>query len=201
MIFTGFISLFDPPKEGIKDTIFDLNNLEVELKVITGDNALIAKNMAKKVGGMNNNKVITGNDIQNMSDAAFVHNVSKYSVFAEIEPNQKERIILALKSTGKVVGYMGDGINDVSAIHSADVGLSVNTAVDVAKEAADMVLLDKDLEVLIEGIKEGRRTFANTQKYIFMLQVPILGICLVWRELQFFCHFYHYYQNKFFLLT
>ena len=167
MIFTGFISLFDPPKEGIKDTIFDLNNLEVELKVITGDNALIAKNMAKKVG-MNNNKVITGSDIQNMSDAAFVHNVSKYSVFAEIEPNQKERIILALKSTGNVVGYMGDGINDVSAIHSADVGLSVNTAVDVAKEAADMVLLDKDLEVLIEGIKEGRRTFANTQKYIFM---------------------------------
>ncbi len=167
MIFTGFISLFDPPKDGIKDNISDLNNLEVEIKVITGDNALIAKNMAKKVG-MNNNEVLTGSDIQNMSDAAFVHNVSKYSVFAEIEPNQKERIILALKSIGKVVGYMGDGINDVSAIHSADVGLSVNTAVDVAKEAADMVLLDKDLEVLIEGIKEGRRTFANTQKYIFM---------------------------------
>ncbi len=167
MIFAGFISLFDPPKEGIKNTISDLNELKVKLKVITGDNALIAKNMAKKVG-MNNNNVLTGNDIQNMSDAAFVHNVLKYDVFAEIEPNQKERIILALKSTGKVVGYMGDGINDVSAIHSADVGLSVNTAVDVAKEAADMVLLDKDLEVLIEGIKEGRRTFANTQKYIFM---------------------------------
>jgi P-type Mg2+ transporter len=167
MTFAGFISLYDPPKDGIIDTISELKNIQVDLKVITGDNALIAENMSKQVG-MTNNKVLTGAEIQKMSDNALNHNVSKYDVFAEIEPNQKEKIILALKKSGKVVGYMGDGINDVSAIHSADVGLSVNTAVDVAKEAADMVLLDKDLGVLIGGIKEGRRTFANTQKYIFM---------------------------------
>jgi Mg2+-importing ATPase len=90
------------------------------------------------------------------------HHVLKTDIFAEVEPNQKERIILALKKVGKVVGYMGDGINDASALHAADVGISVNTAVDVAKEAADIVLLDRDLNVLIEGVKEGRRTFANT---------------------------------------
>lgn len=167
MVFAGFISLFDPPKENIVETIQNLKDLKVNLKVITGDNVLIAKNMAKQVG-MENAKVITGDEIRNMSDAAFTHNVYKINVFAEIEPNQKEKIILALKKSGNVVGYMGDGINDVSAIHAADVGLSVNTAVDVAKGAADIVLLDKDLEVLIEGVKEGRRTFANTQKYIFM---------------------------------
>lgn len=167
MIFAGFISLFDPPKENIVETIQNLKDLKIDLKVITGDNALIAKNMAKQVG-LDNKKVLTGDKIRKMSDVAFDHNVLKSSVFAEIEPNQKEKIILALKKSGKVVGYMGDGINDVSAIHAADVGLSVNTAVDVAKKAADMVLLNKDLEVLIEGIKEGRKTFANTQKYIFM---------------------------------
>lgn len=167
MIFAGFISLFDPPKEGIIETIRDIEDLKIDLKVITGDNALIAKNMAKQVG-MGDAEVLTGDQIHKMGDVAFAHNVSKIDVFAEIEPNQKERIILALKKSGKVVGYMGDGINDVSAIHAADVGLSVNTAVDVAKESADIVLLNKNLEVLIEGVKEGRRTFANTQKYIFM---------------------------------
>lgn len=167
MVFAGFISLYDPPKEGIKDTIKELNKFDVELKIITGDNSLIAKSMSKEVGITNSN-IITGNEIRKMSDSAFLQKVVEVDIFAEIEPNQKESIILNLKKRGKVVGYLGDGINDVSAIHGADVGLSVNTAVDVAKEAADIVLLDKDLNVLIEGVKEGRRTFTNTQKYIFM---------------------------------
>ncbi len=167
MIFAGFVSLFDPPKAGIAETIATLNALGITLKIITGDNALIAKNMAAKVG-LNNSLILSGNDLKNMSVEALRFNVLKTDVFAEVEPVQKQLIILALKKAGKVVGYMGDGINDATALHAADVGISVNTAVDVAKEAADLVLLDHDLNVLIEGVKEGRRTFANTQKYIFM---------------------------------
>ena len=103
-----------------------------------------------------------------MSDGALLKHVVDVDVFAEIEPNQKERIILALKKAGNVVGYMGDGINDASALHAADVGISVESAVDVAKEAADIVLLEKDLGVLVQGVREGRTTFANTLKYVFM---------------------------------
>ena len=167
MVFAGFISLFDPPKAGIADTIHTLNGLGIKLKVITGDNVLIAKSMAKKIG-LSDTVIISGGDMKNMSLEALRHNVLSTDVFAEVEPNQKEQIIFALKKAGRVVGYMGDGINDATALHAADVGISVNTAVDVAKEAADLVLLDNDLNVLIEGVKEGRRTFANTQKYIFM---------------------------------
>lgn len=167
MVFAGFISFYDPLKAGIAETIANLNGLGIALKVITGDNVLIAKSMATKVG-LNSSLILTGSDIKNMSIEALRHNVLKTDVFAEVEPNQKEQIIFALKKAGKVVGYMGDGINDATALHAADVGISVNTAVDVAKEAAALVLLDHDLNVLIEGVKEGRRTFANTQKYIFM---------------------------------
>jgi Mg2+-importing ATPase len=103
-----------------------------------------------------------------MSDAALLKQVGGVDVFAEIEPNQKERIIIAMRKAGNVVGYMGDGINDASALHAADVGISVDTAADVAKDAADIVLLEKDLSVLVEGVREGRRTFANTLKYVFM---------------------------------
>jgi len=167
MIFAGFITLSDFPKAGIKDTIKDLNGLGIGLKIITGDNALIAKQISRQIG-IGDAKILTGDQIREMSDHALFNRALQTDVFAEIEPNQKERIIMALKKGGKTVGYMGDGINDVSAIHAADVGLSVNTAVDVAKESADLVLLDRDLNVLAEGVKEGRRTFANTQKYIFM---------------------------------
>jgi Mg2+-importing ATPase len=103
-----------------------------------------------------------------MSDAALINQVTGVHIFAEVEPNQKERIVLALKKAGNVVGYMGDGINDASALHTADVGISVESAVDVAKEAADIVLLEKDLDVLVQGVKEGRVTFTNTLKYVFM---------------------------------
>ncbi|KZX15026.1 magnesium-transporting ATPase, P-type 1 [Methanobrevibacter cuticularis] len=167
MIFAGFIALFDPPKKNIAETIAKLQKLKVELKIITGDNALIAKNISNQIGIKDIN-VVTGDEIKTMSDTAFSRKVIDVDIFAEVEPNQKEHIISTLKKAGKVVGYIGDGINDVSSIHESDVGLSVNTAVDVAKESADIVLLDNSLDVLIEGVKEGRRTFANTQKYIFM---------------------------------
>jgi Mg2+-importing ATPase len=167
MTFSGFLVLFDPPKPNIIDTINDLKNLGVTLKVITGDNRLVAANVSQQMG-LSNRKIITGPDIHQMSDGALLHQVVGVDIFAEIEPNQKERIIIALRKAGNVVGYMGDGINDASALHAADVGISVDSAVDVAKDAADIVLLEKDLGVLVQGVREGRITFANTLKYVFM---------------------------------
>jgi Mg2+-importing ATPase len=167
MTFLGFLTLFDPPKANIANTIASLKKLGVSLKVITGDNHLVAASISKKMG-LKETKIITGPQLQRMSDGALLRQVSSVDVFAEIEPNQKERIIIAMRKAGNVVGYMGDGINDASALHAADVGISVDTAADVAKDAADIVLLEKDLSVLIEGVKEGRTTFANTLKYVFM---------------------------------
>lgn len=167
LAFIGFVTLFDPVKQDARDTISQLNALGVQLKVITGDNALISKYIARELG-FENPLILTGKEISLMSTPALVHQAEKVNVFAEVEPNQKERIILALKKSGNVVGYMGDGINDATGLHAADVGISVNSAVDLAKEAADIVLLNQDLSVIIEGIKEGRRVFLNTLKYIFM---------------------------------
>jgi Mg2+-importing ATPase len=167
MTFLGFITLFDPPKENVVDIINTLKNLGVSLKIITGDNHLVAASLSKKMN-LSDAHIVTGTELRKMSDAALLKNVSTINVFAEIEPNQKERIIIALRKAGNVVGYMGDGINDASALHAADVGISVDTAADVAKEAADIVLLEKDLAVLIDGVREGRTTFANTLKYVFM---------------------------------
>jgi len=167
MTFLGFLVLFDPPKSGIVETIASLKQLGVGLKIITGDNRLVAASVSRQLG-LSGTKILAGPDLQKLSDGALLHRVIGVDVFAEIEPNQKERIILALKKAGSVVGYMGDGINDASALHAADVGISVESAVDVAKEAADIVLLEKDLGVLVQGVREGRKTFANTLKYVFM---------------------------------
>ena len=167
MTFLGFLVLFDPPKQNVIATITSLKGLGVSLKIITGDNRLVAANVARQIG-MVTAKLLAGPDLARMSDGALLNQVNDVGVFAEIEPNQKERIILALKKAGNVVGYMGDGVNDASALHAADVGISVESAVDVAKEAADIVLLDKDLGVLVQGVREGRTTFANTLKYVFM---------------------------------
>ncbi len=135
--------------------------------MITGDSRAVAISIIQQVG-LPKPTVLTGTELQKLSDEALMHRVGETNVFAEVEPNQKERIILALKKAGNVVGYLGDGINDASALHAADVGISVDSAVDVAKEAADIVLMQKDLNVLVEGVKEGRVTFANTLKYVFM---------------------------------
>lgn len=167
MTFLGFLFFFDPPKQGIAETIQNMENLGISLKVITGDNRLVAASISREIG-IKNRSVITGNELNQASDEALIKQVNDTDVFAEVEPNQKERIILALRKSGNVVGYIGDGINDASALHAADVGISVDTAADVAKEAADIVLLEKDLGVLVEGVKEGRKTFANTLKYVFM---------------------------------
>jgi Mg2+-importing ATPase len=167
MTFFGFLILFDPPKPGIIETIRQLKHLGVSLKIITGDNRLLAASVSQQMD-LSNPRILTGSDLHRMSDEALFRQVHEVDVFAEVEPNHKERIILALKKAGHVVGYIGDGINDASALHTADVSISVDSAVDVAKEAADIVLLEKDLGVLVQGVREGRRTFANTLKYVFM---------------------------------
>lgn len=167
MTFLGYLALFDPPKAGIADTLKELKLLGITTKMITGDSRAVAISIIKQVG-LPEPKALTGAELQKLSDEALMHRVGETNVFAEVEPNQKERIIIALKKAGNVVGYLGDGINDASALHAADVGISVESAVDVAKEAADIVLMQKDLNVLVEGVKEGRITFANTLKYIFM---------------------------------
>jgi len=174
LTFLGFLTFFDPPKTGITETIRKLKDLGVSLKIITGDNRLLAANLSEQVELLNPH-ILTGSDLQQMSDEALLKQIHEVDVFAEVEPNQKERIILALKKVGNVVGYIGDGINDTSALHNADVSISVDSAVDVAKEAADIVLLEKDLNVLAQGVHEGRMTFANTLKYVFMASSANFG--------------------------
>lgn len=167
LIFMGFLLFFDGPKDGVQEAIGDLAALGVDLKIITGDNRLVASHSAEAVG-LEVTGVLTGTDLRELRDEALWQAVERVNLFAEVDPNEKERIILALGRTGHVVGYMGDGINDAPALHAADVGLSVAGAVDVAREAADFVLLERDLAVLREGIIQGRRTFANTLKYVFI---------------------------------
>ncbi len=167
MVFGGFLLFLDPPKPDAEATIRALNELGVQLKIITGDNRLVAKYVAEAIG-MPVERTLTGAEIALMHDEALWHSAEDTTLFTEIEPNQKERIILALRKMQHVVGYMGDGINDAPALHAADVGVSVDTAVDVAKDAADFVLLEHSLDVLRQGILLGRTTFANTLKYVFM---------------------------------
>jgi Mg2+-importing ATPase len=167
MTLLGFLLFLDPPKSDVKQMISELSQLGVELKIITGDNRFISRYTAESVG-FPIKGLLTGEALDNMSDEAILHAVGNNNIFAEVDPNQKEKIILSFKKLGHVVGFIGDGINDATAIHASDVGISVNTAVDVAKEAADIVLLDKELETLRDGVVEGRKTFANTLKYVFM---------------------------------
>ncbi|WP_397409351.1 magnesium-translocating P-type ATPase [Polaromonas sp.] len=165
LCFAGFLLFMDPPKADARQTLLDLAQRGVQLKIITGDNRKVARHIAEAVG-LPAVSTLTGRELNDMGDEALMHAVRATTVFAEVDPNQKERIILALQKTGHVVGYMGDGINDALALHAADVGISVDTAVDVAKDAADFILLRQDLGILRLGIDEGRRTFANTLKYI-----------------------------------
>jgi Mg2+-importing ATPase len=165
LTFVGFLLFFDPPKADVQKTIVDLATRGVQLKIITGDNQKVARHVAEAVK-LPVKGLLTGEAMNRMRDEALWHAAERTTIFAEVDPNQKERIIHALQKTGHVVGYMGDGINDAPALHAADVGISVDTAVDVAKDAADFVLLKNDLDILREGIDEGRVTFANTLKYI-----------------------------------
>lgn len=167
MILLGYIAFFDPPKDSAAQAIASLQHVGVKVKILTGDNALVTKKVCNDVG-LHIDKIITGNDLINLSDSEFSKIVEESNVFAKLSPVQKEKVIQSLRSAGHVVGYMGDGINDSPSLRAADVGISVDSAADVAKEAADIVLLEKSLLVLEDGIKEGRKVFANIIKYIRM---------------------------------
>ncbi len=163
--FLGFIIFHDPLREGIQRMIQILRRLKIDSKSLPEITGLWRMQSQNKLA-FTIRKMLIGPDIKTMSDEDLAVIASKIDLFAEIEPNQKERIIVALRKAGNVVGFIGDGINDASALHAADVGISVNNAVDVAKEAADLILLDKHLDVVIDGIIEGRKTYDNTLKYI-----------------------------------
>ncbi len=165
MSLVGFIGFLDPPKESAKLAIEKLNNAGIRVIVLTGDNAAVTKCVCKKVN-INTKKIITGNQIDKLSDMAVLRLLKKSNVFVKLSPIQKARIVRLLKESGNVVGYMGDGINDAPSLTNSDVGISVDTAVDIAKETADIILLEKDLNVLLQGVEEGRRTFGNLMKYI-----------------------------------
>jgi Mg2+-importing ATPase len=164
MTFAGFVAFTDPPKPGAARALTDLGALGVGVKIITGDNRLVARHVARAVGL--DGPLITGAELDELHDEALWAVAERTAIFAEVDPNQKERLILALKKTGHVVGFMGDGVNDAPAMHAADTSISVEGAVDVARDAADFVLLERDLDVVRRGIVLGRATFANTLKYI-----------------------------------
>jgi Mg2+-importing ATPase len=174
LAFEGFLTFLDRPKEGVGTAIADLARLGVTVKLITGDAGAVARYVAASVG-MRSDRVISGQQLDELHDGALRHAAENTDLFVEVDPNQKERIILALRKTGHVVGFLGDGINDAPAMHAADTSLSVEGAVDVAREAADFVLLERDLDVIRRGIEEGRRTFANTLKYILTTTSANLG--------------------------
>ena len=167
LMFRGMLLFLDPLKDKVRETVAAIRCEGVSLKIITGDNALIAANIAGQLD-MDAKQILTGSEIAALSGEELKARVREAELFAEVDPGQKEAIILALKDAGAVVGYMGDGINDAPALHAADVGISVESASDIAKSAASIVLLEQDLGVLLAGIREGRKTFANTLKYIFM---------------------------------
>ncbi|MCS7120806.1 MAG: magnesium-translocating P-type ATPase [Candidatus Bathyarchaeota archaeon] len=167
MVFLGFIAFLDPPKETAREALQLLKNSRVELKILTGDNELVTRKVCEYLG-FEIKGVITGSEIAQMHDDALSRVVEEANIFCRVTPSQKDRIINALKNNGHVVGFLGDGINDAPSLKTSDVGISVDNAVDVAKESADIILLQNDLRVLHDGVLEGRKTFGNTMKYIMM---------------------------------
>jgi P-type Mg2+ transporter len=167
MIFAGFLAFLDPPKEGVRQTIAELEQLGIEVKILTGDNDLLTRKICREIG-LEITAVLTGRDIDGMNDVTLQRAAIEANIFARINPEQKERVILILQKAGKAVGFLCDGINDAPSLKAADVGISVNNAVDIAKDTADIILMEKSLESLKDGIMEGRRTFHNTLKYVLM---------------------------------
>jgi Mg2+-importing ATPase len=191
MTLLGFLTFFDPPLEDVDEVLQALHRDGVEVKILTGDNELVARHVCEQVGlrslqppeakrrdavslaaayqaGPDGGRIVLGEELDHMSDTALQHIAEQTSVFARVSPAQKNRILLALKHRGHVVGFMGDGINDAPSLHAADVGISVSTAVDVAKDAADIILLEQGLRVVHNGIIEGRKGFGNVMKYLLM---------------------------------
>ncbi len=167
MVFIGFVAFLDPPKETAKESLSLLAKEGIDLKILTGDNELVTRKICEQLG-FEIKEVVLGTDIAQMSDDALARVVEEANVFARVTPIQKDRVINLLKDNGHVVGYMGDGINDAPSLKTSDVGISVNNAVDVAKESADIILIENDLTVLAQGVMEGRKTFGNTMKYVMM---------------------------------
>lgn len=157
MILIGFIGFLDPPKESAKESIEKLNKAGIRVIVLTGDNAEVTKCVCSKVG-INSKNIVLGSKLDKLSDTAVLRLLKKTNIFAKLSPIQKARIVRLLKEAGNVVGYMGDGINDSPSLTNSDVGVSVDTAVDIAKESADIILLEKDLNVLLDGVTE-RKTY------------------------------------------
>ncbi len=167
LTFAGFLAFLDPPKTGAREALTSLADLGVTVKVVTGDNELVTRHVCGELG-LEITGTLTGPEVAELTDEALGARVDETTLFCRVTPPQKSRVISALRHKGHVVGYLGDGINDAPPLHAADVGFSVDTAVDVAKEAAAMILLRKDLGVLADGVREGRRTFANILKYMMM---------------------------------
>jgi P-type Mg2+ transporter len=167
MVLRGYIAFLDPPKETAGPALEALRQHGVTAKVLTGDNELVTRKICSEVG-LPSEHILLGSDLDAMSDAQLADEAEKVAVFARLSPAHKQRIIKALQSKGHAVGFLGDGINDALALRAADVGISVDTAVDIAKEAADVILLEKSLLVLEEGVLEGRKVFANILKYVRM---------------------------------
>lgn len=167
LVLAGYLTFSDPPLESAKSSLLALRRDGIEVKILTGDNELVTKHICSQVG-LDSERIILGDELEGMTDPALAHVVEQTSVFARVSPAQKNRIILALKNRSHVVGYLGDGINDAPSLHAADVGISVSTAVDVAKDAADFILQESSLEVLHAGIIEGRKSFGNVMKYLLM---------------------------------
>ncbi|HUL94056.1 MAG TPA: magnesium-translocating P-type ATPase [Burkholderiales bacterium] len=165
MGFAGFLVFIDPPKADAQQTLRDLAALGISVKVVSGDNRHVTAHLAQAVG-LDPKSIIAGDELAKLSDEALGQVAPRTDLFVEVDPQQKERIVRALQKSGHAVGYLGDGINDAPALHAADVGISVDQAVDVARESADIILLKPDLDVLRHGVEDGRRTFANTLKYI-----------------------------------
>ena len=167
MVLMGYLAFLDPPKESTKAAVEALKNYGVAVKILTGDNDEVTRCICRQVG-IKADKILLGSDIDEMDDELLAAEVEEVSIFAKLSPNQKGRIVSVLRENGHIVGFMGDGINDALAMKKADVGISVDTAVDIARESADIILLEKDLMVLEDGVIEGRRTFGNIIKYIKM---------------------------------
>ncbi len=167
LVLLGFAAFYDPPKTTADEAVRYLADLSVETKIITGDSELLTERVCREIG-LPVKGVMTGETVRSTSDERLAHLVRDVTIFARVTPEEKERVVAALRAAGETVGYLGDGINDAPALKAADVGISVNNAVDVAKETADIILLTKSLEVLADGIREGRMTFENTMKYVRM---------------------------------
>ncbi len=167
LVLAGFLTFSDPPLESAKSALHALRRDGIEVKILTGDNELVTQHVCAQVG-LDSSRIILGSELEKLSEPALAHLVEQTSIFARVSPAQKNRIILALKNRSHVVGYLGDGINDAPSLHTADVGISVSTAVDVAKDAADFILLERSLRVLHAGIIEGRKSFGNVMKYLLM---------------------------------